>query len=140
MSAKRKRPDGVKRSGRLTLTTLGGSVLAVGVLLAAVAAIAHLDSTFIWVDVALCLVLAAILLLLGIKSCEPGCWSSPIHVRDSDDPNRWRNTALVLAALIAIFSPVVKVAVGVGTTVFGPVATGESECKAVGPGGEAQSS
>lgn len=113
-------------------------MLASGLFLAAITAITGSDSLFIRIDVVICFGLALLLFVLDLKRCEPS--RPPLTIRGgSSNPNRWRDTALVLSALITIFSPVVKIAVEAGATALGREVHKNRECRAIGADGTTRS-
>ena len=67
------------------------------------------DSIFVWLDVAICLILSAVLFLAGSGTYAPQYRYSPRGGAREVNPHRWRDTALVLSAVITIFAPAVKV-------------------------------
>jgi hypothetical protein len=108
-------------------------MLGTALLLGVPAAVTGNGSTFIWVDVGVCLVLAAVLFLVGTGDAAPQ-YGHPHRGRPREvNPHRWRDTALVLAAVITIFSPVVTFFVELGGAAIGPVAGEQRECRTVPP-------
>lgn len=124
---------------RLTLIGFAGLMLGAAVAIGLPAAISGSESTFLWLAAGACLVLAAALLLIGLKGCQSRGRSPTVQLR-SPSPHRWRDTALVLAALVTILSPAIKLAIDVADARLRPVARQERECRALLPQGWARRS
>jgi hypothetical protein len=98
------------------------------------AAISGGGSTFIWLDVGVCLVLAAVLFLVGVRGYALRPEPPPGGRREAGgNPHRWRDTALVLSAVITIVSPAVKFLVELGGTALEPTAAEQRECTPAPP-------
>lgn len=126
---KKNTPQQRSRS-RLSLTRFAWGMVAVALLLGMPAAITGIDSIFIWLDVGFCLCLATVLFIIGLKGCRSHPRGDPAVQLGGSDQHRWRDTAIVLAAVIAIFSPVVTLAVEVSRPGLGPIVKEGIECKA----------
>jgi len=103
-------------------------MLGTALLLGVPAAVTGHGSTFIWVDVGVCLVLAAVLFLVGTGEAPPQ-YDRPRRGRPREvNPHRWRDTALVLSAVITILSPVVKLMAEVGERALDAPTAQERRC------------
>lgn len=125
-SGKEKRAGRRRSNSRLSLTRFAWAMVAVALLIGVPAAITGNESIFIWLDVGFCLVLAAVLFIIGVK----GCRSHPGRRVPTVQWGNARDTFIVLAAVVAVLSPAVKFFVDLGEAVLGPVARQERECKA----------
>jgi ABC-type Fe3+ transport system permease subunit len=108
-------------------------MLATALLFAVLGGLAGHDSTFIWLDVGVCLILAAILFLAGSSSYSAQYSRSPRGRAREVNPHRWRDTALILSAVITIFSPAVKFLVELSGAALPPAVGQERECSPAEP-------
>jgi hypothetical protein len=134
MSHGKTRREEIDSRSRLTLSRFAGVMVGAALLLGVPAAIAGIDSAFIWLDVAVCLALASIFFLLGLKAEQSHPSRRPAVQLQRSSPHRWRDTALVLSAVITIFSPAIKFAVELGGAALGRPVAKERECKGTGSG------
>lgn len=126
MSGGEDKPGPKARSrARLGLTMFAGLMVVAAVLIGAPAAATGSDSILLWLDVGFCLVLAAVLFVIGLK----GCRSRPDRERPAVQLRRSRDLALVLAAVVAILGPALQGVVDIGRSLFGPLAQ-EQVCPA----------
>lgn len=115
-------------------------MLATALLFAVFAALTGHDSTFIWLDVGVCLVLAAVLFLAGSGSYSPQYRPLSRGGTREVNPHRWRDTVLILSAVITIFSPAVKFLVELGGAALPPAVGEERECTPAAPPADDQPS
>lgn len=114
---------------RLTLSRFAWVMVAAALLLGVPAAIAGNDSAFIWLYVGVCLALGTAFFLFSLKGERDQPGRRPVVQLRRSSPHRWRDTALVLSAVITIFSPAIKFAVELGGAALGRPLAKERECQ-----------
>jgi hypothetical protein len=132
MGSGKGRPRSHRPSPRLTLRRFAWALVATALVVGVPAALSGGGSTLLWLDFGLCIALASLLFLVASHE-RRGAGPAPAG---RGDPYRWRDTALVVSALVTILSPVVKLAVDVAARPLRTITVKERSCPRPRPPGE----